>query len=227
MFCLTGRGSVLNCEVYPPCDISNGTYVLGLVEITTFNSIPNIETGVNDKFYYGNEEITFPEGSYEVEDMEKFILDHIKPGTEFSLKPNNNTLKAEIRCSEIIDFKKPHTIGPMLGFTTNKLDINKKHTSDVGVDILRVSSIRVHCNIVQGSYDNGTQTHTLHEIHLTVPPGFKIISIPTTIIYLPVNVKQITNLTIELRDQDNRLINLRNEVVTLRLHLKRIDGFSI
>lgn len=227
MFCLSGRGSVLNCEVYPPYDISSGTYVLGLVEITTFNSIPNIETNINDKLYYGNEEITFPEGSYEIEDMEKFILDNIKPGVQFSLKANNNTLKAEILCSEKIDFEKTQTIGPMLGFQKKILKSNMKHTSDVGVDILHVAAIRVHCNIVQGSYDNGTQTHALHEIQLAVPPGCKIISTPNTIIYLPVNVKQITNLTIELRDQDNRLVNLRNEVVALRLHLKKLDGFSI
>lgn len=54
MFCISGRGSSLSCEIFPPFDCSKDNYVVGLVDLTTYNAIPNIEAGVNDKFYYGN-----------------------------------------------------------------------------------------------------------------------------------------------------------------------------
>ena len=77
MFCLTGRDSVLTCEVFPPFDVSDGQWEIGLVGFTTYNSIPNVEEGVNDKLYYGDKEITKHEGSYEIEDFDKYFLEQI------------------------------------------------------------------------------------------------------------------------------------------------------
>ena len=60
---ITGNYSVLEAEYFPPIELlSNKNYVLGLVELLTFNSIPNVDIGKN-KFYIGNEVITIPPGS--------------------------------------------------------------------------------------------------------------------------------------------------------------------
>lgn len=228
MFCLSGKGSVISCDVFPAFDTSDGTFEIGLVDLSTYNSIPNIEKGVNDKFYYdGNAVVTIDEGSYEIGDIEKFITDHIQTGISFSLKANNSTLKAYIRCSKEINFEKSGSIASILGFDNVKLAANKTHTSNKPVDIIKVNTIKVDCNIVRGSFDNGREGHVIHEFYPSVPPGYKLVEIPRTVIYLPVNVKRINNISVSLKDQDGNLISLRDERVTLRLHLRKANGFSI
>lgn len=230
MFSLNGNKSVITCEVFPPLQMDEGEWEIGLVDLTTFNSIPNIETGLNDKFIYGGKEIIIDEGSYEISNIEAFILQYLKendPTVSFSLKANNNTLKAEISCSEEIDFQATRTIGPMLGFSQLKLAANGKHVSDQPVDILRVSSVRVECNIVRGAFDNGREGHILHEFYLTVAPGYKVVEIPRTVIYLPLNVRTISNITVQLKDQNGKLVNFRGETISLRLHIRHSHGSDI
>lgn len=228
MFCLSGKGSVISCDVFPSLDISGGSYELGLIDLTTYNSIPNIEKGINDKFYYGKSGVvTLEEGAYEIRDIEKFIIDNIEKGVTFSLLANNSTLKAHIKCSEVIHFEKPGSIASLLGFDSIELDANKTHSSNNPVDIIKVNAIKVDCNIVRGSFNNGKEGHVIHEFFPAVAPGFKLVEIPRTVIYLPVTAQRINNITVTLRDQDGDIINLRDEKVNLRLHLRKSNGVSI
>lgn len=225
MFCLSGVGSSISCDLFPPYEVNDGD-VIGLVDLSTFNSIPNIESGVNNKFYYGEDElIEFNEGSYEVEDIERYLTERLPEGVEFKLKANNNTLKTEIRCNKKINFQKEGTIASVLGFSKKILEPNQYHFSDLPVNILKVHSIRVECNIVRGSFDNGIESHVLHEFYPTVGPGYKIVETPSTIIYLPVNARKVYNITVQLKDQTGSLINLRGETLSVRLHIK--NGSSI
>lgn len=112
------------------------------------------------------------------------------------------------------------TIGPLLGFSSRKLRPHDMHRLDMRVNINSVNTIRIECNLVSGSYVNNKAVHTIHEFAPTVPPGYKIIEVPRNVIYLPVNVKQITSIIVRLVDQDDNLINFRKELITVRLHLK-------
>jgi len=49
MFSLSGKGPIISCEVFPPLDVSDGEWEIGLVGLSTYNSVPNIEKDVNDK----------------------------------------------------------------------------------------------------------------------------------------------------------------------------------
>lgn len=226
LFSLTGTGSFLTTEIYPPLDLQ-GEYVLGLVDLSTYNSIPNIEKDVNDKFYYGNKVITIDEGSYEIEDINHVIRgklaneDGTVPG--FQLRANNNTLKTEIKTNVQIDFSKPGTIGEILGFSKKVLRPRQIHISDKPVKIIKVDTIKVHVNLVRGTFDNGVEGHVIHEFFPLVEPGFKIVEIPRTIVYLPVNTSTLNSITVALRDQTGALLNLRGETLSVRLHLKRIS----
>lgn len=225
MFSLSGSGSVISCDVFPPFDVSDGEWEIGLVGLSTYNSIPNIEKGINDKFYFGDgKEITIPEGSYEIENLEEEIKKHV----HFRLNANNNTLQAEMKCEEDVHFDKDNTIASLLGFERKTYVKNKQHVSTNTINIIKVNSIKVECSIARGSYNNGREGHTIHEFYLTVEPGYKILVIPNPIIYLPVNVQRVSNISVQLRDQDGELVNFRNEIVSLTLHLrKRQDGISI
>lgn len=77
------------------------------------------------------------------------------------------------------------------------------------------------CNLIKGSYLNEQPSHTIHEFSPIVPPGYKIIEAPHNVIYFPVTVKSIHNISLSIIDQKNRLINFRGETITLRLHIKK------
>lgn len=218
---LSGTSSILEAHYFPPIELSPfKNYTLGLVELLTFNSIPNIDVGSN-KFYLGEEVITIPTGSYEIQDIESYLQKALTDrNISLSLRPNNNTLCSEIKCNREINFIPDDSIGRLLGFTPRILEANKTHKSDLPVVILKVNSLRVECNITAGAYINEQRVHTIHEFFPTVPPGYKIIEVPSHIIYLPITVQAIDHLQLKLVDQDGQLVNFQGEVITIRLHVK-------
>lgn len=227
MICITGNSSTLNCTLFPPLDLSSsGDWEMGFLDLMSYNSIPNVEESLNNALYIGNDiKIDLPTGSYEISDINTYINNEVKskhPSVTFNLVANNNTLKTEIYCSDIIDFSKQSTIGPLLGFTEKtKLDANKWHVSPSQVTINKVDVIRITCNVVRGSYRDGIEGHVLHEFYPLVGPGFKIVEIPKSIIYLPIfKQNSLSEFNIRLEDQDGRLVNFRGENINLRLHIR-------
>ena len=189
----------------------------------SYNSIPNIEEGINNVLYYDNDKkIELPTGSYEISDIATYIKEYLKnENTEITIKANNNTLKSEIFSNVEIDFEKDDSLASILGFEKIKLAPNIWHSSTLPVSIVRVESVRLVCNLISSSYNNGIEGHIIHEFYPTVEPGFKIVEAPANVIYLPVNTSTIHNITVRLEDQEGRLINFRDEIITLRLHLKK------
>lgn len=217
---LTGRTSLLSAEYFPPLDVSKD-YVCGLIDFQTYNSIPNVDER-NNMFHIGEHEIEIPIGSYEIEDIANYVAEvllSLNSTIKCTIEANFNTLLTSIVTSEHIYFNRERSIGTLLGFSKTVLSPGKKHTSDLPVDINKVNVIRIECNIINGSYLNNTPVHTIHEFSPETGSGYKIIEVPKNVIYLPVNVKRISSLTLKLVDQDGDIINFRGERITVRLHL--------
>lgn len=224
VFVLDGSSSILISNFIEPIFLnSNSEYVMGLTSFESFNSIPNIDE-TNNKFYYGNEEIIIPVGSYEINDIENLLRLKLEEtgDTILTLKANNNTLQTYLKCNKSIDFTKENSIGPLLGFDRKILSANTTHKSDHPVNILKINTLCIECNIIKGSYKNGEPCHIIHHFFPKVPPGFKIIEAPENVIYLPINVNTITNITVKILDQSGNLVNFRGETVTVGLHLKQL-----
>lgn len=218
-FTLKGKKSVLTATFFPPIKLEeNRDYSIALIDLEFYNSLCNVYESCN-MFYYGDRVITIPTGAYEIEQLEKYLQEKLGEDA-LSITPNIPTQQAVIRTKKVIDFKKPDTIGPMLGFGQRTLLPGGVHLSDSQVEITKVVAIMVDCNLVTGAYFNGTEYHTIHMFPPTTPPGYKIIEIPRNVLYLPVKTKVIDNITVKLTDQDGRPLDLRNETVTVRLHLK-------
>lgn len=168
--------------------------------------------------------IKIPTGSYELDHLAKYLQERVeKKGGKLTLNANNNTLQCELFCNRPVDFSKPNTVGPLLGFRNDKvLEPNETHESHLPANILKVNVIRIECNITTGSYLNNQPSHTIHEFSPKVPPGYKIIEVPHNVIYYPITVKNIQRLDLSIIDQNNQLINFRGETITIRLHIKRI-----
>ena len=227
MFSITGNNSELSCRLFPPFDLTTAEkWEIGFLDLLTYNSIPNVEKGINNIICIeGEDNIILPTGSYEISDINKYIKKSLRDrnsNTIFELIPNNNTLKSEIFCSKNIDFTQPNTLASLLGFSiTNKLIANKWHSSDNQVAINKVDVIRITCSAVTGSYKDGVEGHILHEFYPTVEPGFKIVEVPNFVKYLPVNKKgSLEEIYIRLEDQNGDLVNFRGEGINIRLAIR-------
>lgn len=223
---LSGESSILEANYFPSIELSSyRQYALGLIGLSTFNSIPNIDIGCN-KIQIGDKVLTLPTGSYELEDINNYIQKALEREESkeifFSLIPNNNTLKSTIKCNREIDFRQIDSIASLLGFSNIKLEPNKSYTSSSPVKILKVNILRIECNITTGAYVNDKKVHTLHEFFPTVPPGFKIIEVPAKTIYYPITSNNIQFLQLKIINENGELVNFRGETITIRLHLKTI-----
>ena len=187
---LSGKSSVLEAQYFPSIELpQHKNFILGLVELFTFNSIPNVDFS-NNKLHLEGEIITIPVGSYEIDALNQFLQTTLSSkGIDFSLKANNNTLRSEIFCSHQLDLSPHDSIGSLLGFTPRVLEGKILHSSDLPVKILKINALRVECNITSGAYINNKKVHTIHEFFPSVPSGFEIIEVPSHVIYLPVSVK--------------------------------------
>ena len=183
---ISGTSLILEAQYFPPIELSrNKSYVLGLVELLFFNSIANIDEG-NKRFYVDKEIIILPTGSYEIQDVKSYLRELLSPTCILiSIRPNNNTLRSEIKCNHEVDFRVQDSIGKLLGFAQRILEPNVTHSSELPVSILKINALRVDCNVIAGAYINERRVHTIHEFFPAIPPGYKIIEVPSQVIYLP------------------------------------------
>ena len=82
--------------------------------------------------------------------------------------------------------------------------------------------INVECNIVDASFRNGKKSHTLYSFYPRAPTGYKLVERPSSILFLPVNVQEISNVTLRLTDQNGKLVHLNNEEITIHLILRQL-----
>jgi hypothetical protein len=228
VFSFNGATSSLNSYFPENIDVSEGNWVMGLTGFEAYNTVPNIDQS-NDTFYYYEPRTEEPKkfklqhGAYNIEDLEDAIKQQLPADVEFQLVDNPNTQQCIILSNAKIDFSRSNTLRELLGFKQKVLDAGVSHTSENHVQINRINSIRINCNITTGSFNNGAPAHIIHEFFPTVPPGYKIVEEPQHIIYLPINVRRIDYINLSITDQDGIPLNFRGDRISVRLHLKRWD----
>ena len=210
-------------------------YEIALVNLETYYSFPNIDE-TNNVFVYspdnGNSwvKIKIPEGSYEIDDINNTIqhemekrghYDEINEDYYINIAPNTNTLRSVLILEKgyQVDFNQQNSLAKILGFTGAKYT-EGFHESENVVDILRINSILVNIDIISGSYVNGTTKSTIYSFFPDVSPGYKIIESPVNLVYLPITLDTIDSLNVTITDQDYHLLNLRNEKLTIRFHIR-------
>ena len=210
-------------------------YEIALVNLETYYSFPNIDE-TNNVFIYspdnGNSwvKIKIPEGSYEIDDINNAIqhemekrghYDEINEDYYINIAPNTNTLKSVLILEKgyQVDFNHQNSLARVLGFTGAKYT-EGFHESENVVDILRINSILVNIDIISGSYVNGTTKSTIYSFFPDVSPGYKIIESPVNLVYLPITMDTIDSLNVTITDQDDHSLNLRNEKLTIRFHIR-------
>jgi len=82
--------------------------------------------------------------------------------------------------------------------------------------------ILVNVDRISGSYVKGQRNPTIYSFFPAVSPGYKIIEIPANLVYLPITLDAIYTIEITMTDQNDHLLNLRGENVTIRFHVLEI-----
>lgn len=173
--------------------------------------------------FHGFDFVTIPTGSYEFDEIAAAFQEKFASiGISLKISSNKNTLKSELTSDRSIDLSKAHSVGATLGFKSQVLEPNVTHTSDSVIKITSVNTIRIDCNIANGAYLNNMPTHTIHSFYPSVQTGYKIVEVPRNIIYFPVFAGNISQLDVKVTNQENNLIDFRGEVITLRIHIKRV-----
>lgn len=165
--------------------------------------------------------ISITPGSYEIDEIIEVLKNELaKKSVKLVLTANKNTMRSHLSCDHKLNFELDRNIGPLLGFH-EILEPYQNHISDNVIKISNVNIIRIVTNITSGAYSNGEVVHTIHEFFPSVASGYKIVEVPKNIIYLPVVGRKITNLAVNIVDQDNNPIDFQGEMITLRLHLRK------
>lgn len=80
MFCVSGKTSVIKCDIFPPGELySNDKCGLGLIEFVIYNWIRNIEKGINKVLNFDNDKknrITY--SPYKISDIATYIKEYLR-----------------------------------------------------------------------------------------------------------------------------------------------------
>jgi len=228
---LNGNSSELTCDIFPPLEVEN-TAQICLLSLQTNNSIPNIEPGCNTigfrNIINNSEYVIIPTGTYELDQLES-IIQKMMPDyvSFFELKANSRTLKCSISCSHDVDLSIGNSIAKLLGFKNDVYTSGTTYESENIVNIMKINCIKVECNLITGSFCDGTPSQTIHELYPTVPAGYKIVELPRHPVFYGLNTRSISRVIVVLKDQNDCLINLRGEPITVRLQITRGYGSQI
>lgn len=235
VFTLSSDKTNFRTPIYPPLKLNrDARHELALLSLDMYHSIPNVTEDNNTFSYRYKEEyhdIHLPTGSYGVEAINGYIQRQLKlrkhlindDETIFEIRSNVSTLKCEIEIRDpnmAICFGLVDSIEKLLGFTVDKLEGVGTHEGQKIIDIMTVNSIFVQCGIIEGSYLNGSQRPILYSFFPDVAPGYKLVEEPKTVVYFPVSVPVVSDVHVWLTDQRGNPLNLRGELVTMRLHLR-------
>ena len=117
-----------------------------------------------------------------------------------------------------VKFGVDNSLAPVLGFHEKEY-LAGIHESEKTVDILKVNSILVYCDIITGSRVDGVEAPIIYHFSPNVAPVIKIVVEPQQPIYY-VTVDTIEQMNIWLTDQDKRPIDLRGEKIVFTFHVR-------
>ena len=147
--------------------------------------------------------------------------DPINEDYYINISANSNTLKSVLILEEDyqVDFNHQNSLTKVLRFTGTKYTEGLHELENV-VNILSINNILVNIDIILGSYVNGTMKNTIYSFFPKVSPGYKIIESPVNLVYLPITLDTIDSLVVSITDQDDHLLNLRSEKLTIKFHIR-------
>ena len=196
------------------------------VKITIFFS----KSFIDDNHF---QNITIPEGAYEIESLNKetkrIIIDEghfFLEEYSFLIKPNFSTLGSIIGISNkesAISFIPDDSIRDLLGF--NKTSIYEKYNlSPNPVDITSFDNFFIESDIAQGIIFKGKRSGVIQNFTMTVNPGYIYVERFEGGIswYAMNNIDVNSSINFRLKNENTQLVSFNGQSITFRLSIKEV-----
>jgi hypothetical protein len=221
-----------------PITLSDYDLEIAFVNLETWYSFANV-TEKNNKSKYsvdgGNtwKLIIIEIGAYQIEAINDEIQRLMKQNGDWdsdsnayyiTLSANTSTMKSTLDITNSdykINFTIPNSLRSILGFDSIILSKGYNISQDI-VNIAEFNSIFVNCDCITESFVNGISSPVIYSFGTKVSPGFRIVESPVNLVYLPLNRKTLSELSIWITDQDGRPIDFRGDNITCRLHIRSV-----
>ena len=205
-------------------------------------TIPNIVTGVNDRFYVTDSSVpatyslTIPQGLYDLTGLSQAILRELENAGAatgpalITLTPDEATQKVELRLNYAtvsVDFTQSDTMRTILGFNSAVVGPGTAGETYLADNVAAFNTINyflLHSDITNdGIRTNNDYSQTIAKVPIDVSPGSQIVYKP----FNPARVEEPNligatrnSIQIWLTDQDNNRVNTNTEDYSLRLNIR-------
>jgi len=213
-------------------------------ESTIWWVVPNIITGVNDKFRcFGDNDaagtqnfvVTIPQGLYDLAGLNSAVLSGLESlGAKTSPEPlvqlgaDSATQKVIIRqnyTNVTVDFTGTDTFRDIIGFDSQVIPANAAAPIDILADntasFNQINHFLIHSDLVgKGIRFNNAYNQTIAQVLIDVSPGSQIVSTPFHPAKSDANElagARRSNIRFELTDDQNRSVNTNGEFWTSRI----------
>ena len=230
-FTVNSISNPLRVDFFPPIELK-GESEIAFLNMEAFDAPVNITKENNIIMMEGHIKVIIPPGFYTFEALEKYLNEEMKRHprvfTEehkktlnkemFKLKYNEKNRRVEIMPCWAIECSDPqNTFCKYMGFNGNLVS-HKTNISDFHVDMHR--KLKVNCLGVRNSYYNSTKSSCIYEF--SPDAKYNIEHYTNFPIYYSISEKStLSDLIIEIRDQDNNLIDFHDEIVTVRVNIRK------
>ena len=239
---VSGTNSRLFTRFNPPLvfdPTANSGYEIALCRLETYYCFQNIDeknnilrvsidAGQNWK------ELKIPVGCYDItginEALQLLLGEFNKNNVQEKKQPyivlsgNKNTSNCVLvimSSTTVVDFNVKNSIRSVLGFEAKKYVGGKRYESENKIDIVRVQSIIVHCDIIKSSRVNGVPAPVIYNFFPNVSPAEKIVCQPKHLMYVPLSLSVISSMTAWITDQKGRTLDVLGERLTLSFHIRK------
>ena len=239
---VSGTNSRLFTRFNPPMVLdsaANSGYEIALCRLETFYTFHNIDEKNNAlrvSIDRGQNwfDLKIPVGCYDItginEALQLLVGEVKKDVVQEKKQPyivltgNKNTSKVVLEIASnttIVNFDVKNSIRSVLGFEAKKYVGGKRYESENKINIIRVHSILVHCDISNSSRVNGMPAPVIYNFSPNVSPAEKIVCQPKHLMYVPLSLSVISSMTAWITDQEGRTLDLRGERLTLAFHIRK------
>jgi hypothetical protein len=232
-----GNGSPQDFTVNFPAGINSKNYEIGLGQLTMTYSWNNISAAVgNNIIGYRTTSggtskfVTIPDGNYTLSNINSYFQQAINAngdvGTNISISANAQTLETNVTLanSYCLDLTSG-SLYLLLGYSAGSLITTQGVSASPGdANITTVNTVLVHCSLISGNYYNGAGSDVIYTFPPAYQPGSLISITPIPVVFSKVNQEQIYSIRVYITDDQNKILNLNEQPVTMALYFKPCEN---
>lgn len=225
---LSGKSPSLSTDLHPEIELDERfEYSCCLLDFSIYNISLNYTFAEKNSFDYISEvgesrKVTIHKHEYNLPYIMSEVEQNLtKNGGKTQISFDKYKMKFRIQSSAEINLRTDTSIAEIIGYEPQKIEKNTIAEAENSVGQFDVETIRVNCDLVDGSFHDGIRTHALHEFHPKPVSNYKMFEQPQHLIYLPVIRQRINNINVTVTDQDGKLLNLKGGEIHCRLNIKR------